>query len=276
MSNVEEAVRALDFVRQHVNVGTHSPNKVLIGMENQRPPAWMIDSGKEYWTDYDDRMFAGSKDSWLTEEEPLDYTKRTDVKERTRREMYRLARRDANTKLESMRKQHGPGMARTSPEGKVIGRNPETWKQVLKYGKMVSEVGVGNCSDLAMCAAYYLVMKRGLSCVDVVTLELSDHAFATIGQPLPGAGNYPAEFANWQAVSAICDPWADIACKATDFPERWKGRMKNWASAGLLFVDSRGIKEAAKGDDPIMVNLLSANKKPFINGSLSRSKPLWI
>lgn len=38
-----------------------------------------------------------------------------------------------------------------------------------------------------------------------------------------------ADMRQWPAHLAVCDPWANIACLAHDYPERFVAKMEKWA-----------------------------------------------
>lgn len=64
-----------------------------------------------------------------------------------------------------------------------------------------------------------------------------DHIFVAIGQTSDAAGNYPTNFAAWDANAAICDVWADIACPAQEYAKRWRDRMGNWRVMGITIAN---------------------------------------
>ena len=109
-----------------------------------------------------------------------------------------------------------------------------TDKNVRKYGKTALKAGRGNC--LEYCCAVVAYLKKGTFVYDVVHYGTEgDHIFTVIGQPRPGEDHkYPQDFATWAADAAVCDVWADIACPVRDYPVRWRARMDNWVSAGIM------------------------------------------
>lgn len=99
---------------------------------------------------------------------------------------------------------------------------------VMRYGLGVVRGHVGNCYDMACAAAFYLEKKS----VEYTIMQFpeGDHTILVLGQP---RGVYPDRFEAWAADAVICDPWADIACLAHEYPLRWKARLMNWHIMGL-------------------------------------------
>lgn len=128
--------------------------------------------------------------------------------------------------LDSMRSHHrfpGPGKA--------------TPVNVINYGAYAIASGYGNCLEMA-CAAAWFINQQGRFNYDLVYYpEHGDHIFVVIGHASDGNGNYPTNFTDWDENAAICDVWADIACPARDYPERWKARMQNWRIMGLTIAN---------------------------------------
>jgi hypothetical protein len=109
-----------------------------------------------------------------------------------------------------------------------------TWniKQVAAYGKKAEAAGVGNCMEMAAVACGYLSSVKGAPAFHVCTLSPpADHVFVVIGQD-PQKGRFPDDFSTWDDEAAVCDPWANIACLANDYPQAWDSKMEKWASRG--------------------------------------------
>jgi hypothetical protein len=105
-------------------------------------------------------------------------------------------------------------------------------KVLIKHGLTAQKVGAGNCQEYAACACSALKNTRGVPAYDAVYLVNGNHIFVAIGQDHDGNGDYPKDFATWDPESAICDPWAEIACLASEYPDKWKRQMAEWANAG--------------------------------------------
>ncbi len=112
-----------------------------------------------------------------------------------------------------------------------------TRKNLIAYGRAVAKTGAGNCLEFSCGVAHFVdtMKKKDRPAFDLVYLGgQHDHVFVVLGQSPPDhQGKYPLDFANWDADAAVCDAWADIACLARDFADRWKQRMRNWKSANL-------------------------------------------
>ena len=105
----------------------------------------------------------------------------------------------------------------------------------------------GLCGELA-ALAFKRLRKRVSEPVDIVTIA-TYHNFAVVGQTpnltrltVPDdsvwprreliAWSYPAKFEEWDKGAWICDPWANIACRARVYPAMWNMRMRRWSRAG--------------------------------------------
>ena len=105
--------------------------------------------------------------------------------------------------------------------------------QVLAYGKAAAKLGAGNCMEFAAVACVKLSKLQAVP--NYYPVELgggADHVFVAIGQDPDLHGAFPQDFANWAATAAICDPWANIACLAGDYPQAWRNKMDKWYIAG--------------------------------------------
>lgn len=128
--------------------------------------------------------------------------------------------------LNNMRSHHrfpGPGKA--------------TPVNVNNYGAFAIAAGYGNCLEMACAAAWY-INQQGRFNYDLVYYSFGgDHIFVAIGQTADSNGKHPTNFSAWDEDAAICDVWADIACPARDYPERWRARMSNWKIMGLTIAN---------------------------------------
>jgi hypothetical protein len=106
---------------------------------------------------------------------------------------------------------------------------------ILAYGHHVAKAHAGNCFEQCAAAMIHITWKlKGADTpFNIVTLASpGDHAFIALGQPL-ASRIYPKDFANWDAGAVICDPWAKIACKAAEYPAKWKAKMAKWDAREL-------------------------------------------
>ena len=108
---------------------------------------------------------------------------------------------------------------------------------VNNYGAFAIAAGYGNCLEMA-CASAWFINQQGRFNYDLVYYpEGGDHVFVAIGQSADGNGSHPTEFSEWSEDAAICDVWADIACPAREYPERWRARMRNWRYMGITIAN---------------------------------------
>jgi hypothetical protein len=59
---------------------------------------------------------------------------------------------------------------------------------------------------------------------------------------------FPTDFEDWAETAWICDPWANIACAARDYPQRWTQKMNKWSFQGKRLVSRRGPFSPADRD----------------------------
>ncbi|WP_437573752.1 hypothetical protein [Sorangium sp. So ce887] len=144
------------------------------------------------------------------------------------------------------------------------------------FGARVRNEKVGNCFDLSALTVLLLSEEPGSSPgteVDVVRLGKllpaaedrgfrGDHAFVVLNPPpAEEDGSYPDSFDDW-GDAIIVDPWANIACRARDYPERWVAKMKKWKARGKK-IDT----VTAKGS-----GLKPPDEHPWIDGIVVSEK----
>ena len=113
--------------------------------------------------------------------------------------------------------------------------------------------GVGNCGELSMIAYHFLDLHKihpiARFCLD----GTGDHVFLALGadmndvcDPASQVQNLPflkstikRDFNDWPAGIYICDPWANIFCKASNYPLEFQHKMSSWSVKGKL-VSYRG------------------------------------
>lgn len=120
---------------------------------------------------------------------------------------------------------------------------------VIAYGKAAAKLGAGNCMEYSAVASEKLSRLRDIP--DFYACELgppSDHVFVVIGET-PYAGEFNMNFMQWDVNAAVCDPWADIACRARNYPGLWKQAMRDWNLDGAtLPVRLTGMGFGAKAE----------------------------
>ncbi len=107
-------------------------------------------------------------------------------------------------------------------------------EKVLKEGASPLSVRGHNCGQLLDIAKAY-GEANGWSVHGVGTGPTGElHGFAVIGlRP----EQLPDDFSQWPEDLAICDPWANIACAARDYPAAFEAKMQKWANAGKEIFD---------------------------------------
>jgi hypothetical protein len=98
---------------------------------------------------------------------------------------------------------------------------------VAKLTDQVMEYGAGACWEYALLAFHYLI-DRDVAPSAMVELDPhsgGDHVFVVLGD-FPENLNEP--LGEWSWNSFICDPWANIACRAQDFHSHWQDKMEKW------------------------------------------------
>lgn len=112
-----------------------------------------------------------------------------------------------------------------------------------------------NCGDLSD-AAKFLANDAGFSAHVAST---NAHGFAVIGD-LPVDVQLPDKMENWPDHLAVCDPWANIACAATEYPEKFIAKMGKWEQAGKIIEDADGDKWMNPTDKEWIDAVLTAPK----------------
>ncbi len=116
-----------------------------------------------------------------------------------------------------------------------------TWQEEQKNSS-IDKITLANCGDLS-CLTWQNLMDRKhkngqsqLGSIDLVEWSEPEHLCVALAQPLTN-GKFPDNFFDWDKDAVICDVWANIVCKATDFPEEWKHKMAKWEGRGLKVTD---------------------------------------
>ncbi|WP_244171139.1 hypothetical protein [Xanthomonas populi] len=143
----------------------------------------------------------------------------------------------ANSEIRSMRKQ--------------VDDREEDVVSSATYGK------AHNCGELATLAVYYLQQDRNL--VAHLALSGEEHNVAIVG-PVPDAGTLPSDMTDWDADIYVCDPWCNIACRANDYPAKFKEKMEKWDSAGKqVWLSGSGF--VSQTSDEWMSTVLGGEKR---------------
>lgn len=91
----------------------------------------------------------------------------------------------------------------------------------------------GNCYDMAMYALARAVQAEVLP-VEQIMLQGGDHSFIALGRfdRVNGAATDLQRWESWGGSAFVCDPWANIACAAADYPQRFDDKMRKWSREG--------------------------------------------
>jgi hypothetical protein len=135
-------------------------------------------------------------------------------------------------------------------------------KNIVYYGALALGVGYGNCLEVSCAVAWHLNEMLALGEVhffnfDLVFYPKADHVFVVLNQASDQNGDYPTSFATWSADAIICDVWADIACPAREYPDRWRARMRNWSVLGTIL--------SGNVDPTTWSNVVELPKKSFLH-----------
>lgn len=147
-------------------------------------------------------------------------------------------------------------------------------KEILPYGRLATEAKIGNCLECSAIACAFLNDEVGLARdnYDAVYLaDPGDHIFVVIGQK-PSGGTFPTDLSTWKKDAAICDPWANIACLASEYGDRWRAKMDKWAGKNKQ-VASIGRGWIAPTDDTWYNSIERCEKLSY--AKFSRKKPFW-
>lgn len=93
-----------------------------------------------------------------------------------------------------------------------------------------------NCGELASLAKLYLEDEGFVA----RTIDFkADHSAAVIGADF---GGLPADMTQWEPSIYICDPWTNIACRGSDYPDQFLAKMAKWQGQGKsIKIDNRGF-----------------------------------
>ena len=63
----------------------------------------------------------------------------------------------------------------------------------------------------------------------IVSVKGGNHEMCVLGPNRSSSGtNLGSNFSSWDQTWAICDPWANIACRPADYPNLFKEKMVKW------------------------------------------------
>jgi hypothetical protein len=93
----------------------------------------------------------------------------------------------------------------------------------------------GNCFDMALYA-FGLFGKWDVYPLERIDVQGGDHSYVVVGRfdSFEGTKCNLQDLGTWGESAYVCDPWANIACRASDYLERWNIKMSKWQDAGKL------------------------------------------
>ncbi len=126
-------------------------------------------------------------------------------------------------------------------------------------GDLIMKTGAGNCGEMAILARDIL-NKSGVRAAEWHAGDA--HAFTVIGGP-KGTIRPTVNFCEPAWANAwIVDPWADIACPASEYTAQLQATLEQWDKAGWKIRE--GIKRNMSPTDPEwMDTLINQPKGPY-------------
>lgn len=117
-----------------------------------------------------------------------------------------------------------------------------------KLADEAAKIGVGNCGELAMIAYQFLTLNNIHPIARFRLEPPGDHAFLALGNELNHIRDLSSsnqnldlkksklkkDFNDWPTKVYICDPWANIFCKAAEYPLKFQQQMFWWTANGKL------------------------------------------
>lgn len=144
-------------------------------------------------------------------------------------------------------------------------RNPDS----LMPGKNILKAGAGNCGEMAALSQEIINRSGGRA---YEWFASDSHAFTVVGGPSikPGAS---VNFAEPQWADAwIVDPWAGIACPASEYTQKLEQTMQQWAKDGWIIMATP--TDPISPTDPQWLQTLTREpKEPYDHGYPAEPQP---
>ncbi|AOE67777.1 hypothetical protein A7317_12445 [Pseudomonas fluorescens] len=124
---------------------------------------------------------------------------------------------------------------------------------------LIMKTGAGNCGEMALLSRD-IIGKSGGKAAEWRAGDA--HAFTVIGGP-PGPVSATTDFAGpaW-ADAWVVDPWADIACPASEYTQQLQATMAKWDAAGLK-IRQGGQANMSPLDPDWIDTLVKQPKRPY-------------
>lgn len=118
-----------------------------------------------------------------------------------------------------------------------------------------------NCYTMSLLAMARLKAHGVNACM----MHTTAHACVVIGA-IPKGGALPADMKQWPKGIGICDPWSNVVCSASDYPERFHEAMAQWHKNGTTLLDDAGAEidpENAQWKDNVLGSARSLHTGDF-------------
>lgn len=132
-------------------------------------------------------------------------------------------------------------------------RNPKAWIEGM-VPFLKDDVKTGTCLHYAAIAFTLLAAKGKGNTVELIGWKEGDksvnHAAVIVNRSDSKLLDLwsPKDHGKTSTIF-VADPWANIACKTHEYPDRWKARLSGWASKGKIavvnWIDNKPVETAA-------------------------------
>jgi len=155
---------------------------------------------------------------------------------------------------------------------KVLDRMQQAYKQTTtdkskpfpqRYSPFILSLDpsdrAGNCTEYAALACAHVLDNGGLG--SMFALLEADHVACLVGD-----SEARDEFTSWQDFPNdvwVCDPWANIACRAIEYGDAFAAKIKKWYAAGKAIMET-GVDEISSDKRDRLVEALKTGRKKVI------------
>jgi hypothetical protein len=102
-----------------------------------------------------------------------------------------------------------------------------------------------NCGALSLAAQDYLARHFPNVQTSRVTFR-EDHVMVVVGSVKPSHAE--RQLSEWPRHLFACDPWANITCPVSEYPQRYREKMRKWQSDGKRLLSD---KRSGKWESPL-------------------------
>lgn len=138
----------------------------------------------------------------------------------------------------------------------------------LIAGKNIIKAGAGNCGEMAALSREIINRSGGRA---YEWFASDSHAFTVVGGPsIKPEGSVNFAEPQW-ADAWIVDPWADIACPASEYTQKLEQTLQKWTKDGWKIM--AGANDAMSPTDTQWLDtLIREPKKPYAHGYAAEPK----